>query len=333
MEKKTLISEMQKFHFGRKIFCSDGEEGTLASVVFDADARRMTFIGVRLRRFFGRTVYLPFATIRRASGEGVYLKITCAELAGAGSIVPGGVLFDHKSSVQLADGSARGTLLITAVEPESGELAYIVVRHLRPGQDTLLRREHIKQLAPDQITVVISRAELEMLPPYRSDTELQQEVEKVLFDLTPLHIDFRGMHARVLDSVLYLDGNVSSALRRDIVQDQALGVQGLLEIENRLVGDDELAGELALALARDPRTRDLPIGVYPRLGVVRLSGAVHNEQQKAVAEEIARSFTGVRSVVNDLVVDPKASMLHVLASAEGGEAEEKVPGKYIRHTK
>src|SRR5256886_5705722 len=51
-----------------------------------------------------------------------------------------------------------------------------------------------------------------------------------------------------------------------------------------------ISADLAMALGHDPRTRELPIGVYPRLGVVRLSGAVHNNQQKAAAEEIARNL-------------------------------------------
>jgi len=50
------------------------------------------------------------------------------------------------------------------------------------------------------------------------------------------------------------------------------------------------------ALAQSSRMRDLPIGVYPRLGEVRLSGAVHTSPQKAVAEEIVQHFPGVRSV-------------------------------------
>src|SRR5437588_10715776 len=99
------------------------------------------------------------------------------------------------------------------------------------------------------------------------------------------------------------------------------------------VGARTVASGLALARGRDARPRHLPFGVYPRLGVVRLSGAVHNSQQKAAAEEIARNFDGVRSVINDLLVDPKAEQLNVMSGAEGGESIDKVPGKYIRHTK
>ena len=332
MNKTVSISEMQKFHFGWKVFCSDGEDGILTHVGFDPARRQMTHIGVRQGRLFGKTVYLPFAAVVNATGDGVTLNVSRANVADASTSMPEGALLDGKSVVQNKAG-AKGALIMVAVHPETGELAYIVVHHLRPGQSVLLRQELVTGLGMGQITVAVPDETLNALPPYRPDSELQQEVEHILFDLTPLHVDFKGITVRVLDSVLYLDGNISSSLRGEMVQDQARGVLGLLEIKNRLVGDDSLAGDLAFALARDARTRDLPIGIYPRLGHVRLSGAVHTSQQKADAAEIAQNFPGVRSVVNDLIVDPKAEMLHVMSAAEGGEAEDKIPGKYVRHTK
>lgn len=332
MNKTTLISEMLKFHFGSKIFCSDGEDGVLVNTVFDPATCGMTHVGVKLGRLFGKTVYLPFDTVVSASGEGVTLSVKRADLAAAKSTPAGLAILTSKSIVENSGSAAKGSLLLVAVHPENGELAYIVAHDLRPGQDTLLREEFITALATEQVTISIPEDTLNVLPPYRSDSALQQEVESILFDLTPLHIDLKAITARVLDSVLYLDGNISSALRSDIVQDQVLGVEGLTEIKNRLVADDALAAELALALGQDARTRELPIGVYPRLGVVRLSGAVHNNQQKVAAGEIAKNFAGVRSVVNDLLVDPKADMLSVMSAPEGGETKDIVPGKYVRHT-
>ncbi|MBV9709314.1 MAG: BON domain-containing protein [Ktedonobacteraceae bacterium] len=332
MEKSTLISEMQKFQFGRKIFCSDGEEGTLTHVGFDPATRRMNSIGVKQSRPFGKTFFSPYNTVIDATGDGITLNVTRDELEASKNQIEG-VLLDAKSTVQQADSSAKGQLLLVAIHPETGELAYCVARHLRPGQSTLVQQQYVTAIEPGRILISIPDAIFQTLPPYRSDAELQQEVEDILFDLTPLHVDFKGMNVRVLDSVLYLDGNISSSLRGDIVQDQALGVTGLLEVKNRLVGDDLLANDLARTLSRDTRTRDLPIGVYPRLGDVRLSGAVRTPEQKVAAGEVAANFPGVRSVINDLVVNPKADMLHVMSSAEGGEAEDIVPGRYIRHTK
>lgn len=331
MRKTALISEMQKFCFGSKVFCSDGEYGTLAQVVFDPTTCCMTHINVKKGRFFAQTALLPFDTIIKASSDGVMLRIGIEDVVrNAVSEVKGAVL-SNKSIVEHAGTAGKGTLELVAVHPENGELAYLVVHHLLPGQDTLLRAEFVTALAPERVTVTIADTSPDMLPIYRPDDVLQQEVEAIIYDLTPLHIDLKGMNIRVLDSVLYLDGNISSSLRGDIVVDQVSGVPGLLEIKNNLVGDDKLAGDLAMALGNDPRTCDLPIGVYPRLGVVRLSGAVHTGQQKAAAEEIALNFSGVRSVINDLTVDPGADMLHVM-SAAGGD-EDKVPNKYTRHTR
>jgi len=332
MNRTALISEMLKFHFGSKIFCSDGEDGILRHVIFDPATCRMTHVGMKQGWLFGKTVQQPFESVVAASSDGVTLRVKRAELTVAKGEGSGGALLDGKSTVENTSSGAKGSLMLVAVHPENGELAYIVAHDLRPGHDTLLKEEYITALAADRVTVSIPEDKLIVLPPYRSDSVLQQEVESILFDLTPLHIDLKAITIRVLDSVLYLDGNISSALRSDIVQDQVLGVDGLVEIKNRLVADDTLAGDLALALGRDARTRDLPIGVYPRLGVVRLSGAVHTSQQKAAAGEIAKSFSGVRSVINDLIIDPKAEMLNVMSPAEGGETKDIVPGKYVRHT-
>lgn len=333
MEKSTLISEMQKFRFASKVFCSDGEDGTLVRVSFDPSTRRMTYLGARQGRLFGKTSYLPYTSVASAASDGVYLTVTREELTNASKDEPGDISFDSRSVVEHADGRGKGSLLMVALRPESGELAYCVVHHLIPGRDTLLRHEYIKKLEAGRIVVSLSDEQLSALPPYRADNELQREVEDILFDVTPLHVDADGMDIRVLDSVLYLNGNISSGLRGDIVEDQARGVPGLLEIKNNLIGDDGLASDLAMKLAHDPRTQNLPIGVYPRLGEVRLSGAVHSNQQREAAGAIARSFPGVRSVFNNLVVDPQAALLRVMASAEGGEASDKVPGKYVRHTK
>jgi osmotically-inducible protein OsmY len=333
MNKSTRISEMQKFHFGKRIICTDGDEGFLTHVVCDPDTCRLTHIGVKQGRLFGKLVQLPYDTVVDASGDGVSLNITRAELAATGNPTVSGAILDNKCIIENVGAAGRGTLSLIAVHPRSGELAYIVAHNLRPNQGTWLLEEYIETVATGIIKVNIPATTFQELPPYRSDSELQQEVESILYDITAMHIDLKGMNIRVLDGVLYLDGNISSSLRSEIAQDQVLGVNGLLEIKNNLVCDDRLAGDLAMALGRDPRTRDLPIGVYPRLGAVRLGGAVHTSQQKVATEEITRNFPGVRSVLNELVVNPDTDIIHVMAPAEGGEAEDKVPGKYIRHTK
>ncbi|MGZ3608801.1 MAG: BON domain-containing protein, partial [Ktedonobacteraceae bacterium] len=243
-----------------------------------------------------------------------------------------GVILTNRSIVENAESAAKGSLQLVAVHPTTGKLAYIVAHGLGSARNTRLKEIYITTLASGQILVSIDEEKLRALPSYKPDRVLQQEVESALFDFTPLHIDLKAITVRSIDGVLYLDGNVSSTLRSDIMLDKVSGVEGITEIKNRVVADDTLAADLALALGQNAQTRELPIGVYPRLGVVRLSGAVHNGQQKAAAGEVAENFPGVRSVTNDLVVDPNATLLNVMSAPEGGETKDVVPGKYVRHT-
>lgn len=332
MNKNPRLSETLKFHFGNKIFCTDGQDGTLTHVLFDAESRCLTHLAIKQGRFFGKTVYVPFETVTAATADGVRLACTLAQLVAFPDSEEPGISLDARTAVG-GNVVGRGTLGMVAVQPGSGKLAYIVARNLPAGRAILLREQYATALEPGQITISLDSALFKSLPPYRSDEELQKEVDGIIFDLGFLHIDLKGMSMRVLDSVLYMDGNISSTLRGKMTRDQVAGVNGLLEIKNNLIGDDTLAADIAHALGQDERTRDLPIGVYPDLGVVRLSGSVRTAQQKTAAGEIARAFAGVRGVTNDLLVDPSASMLYVMAPPEGGETKDITPGKFIRHTK
>ncbi|WP_376796667.1 BON domain-containing protein [Thermogemmatispora sp.] len=333
MMKSALISELLKFRFGSKVFCSDGEYGLLDEVVVDAARRSLTHVGVSRGLFVKKRFYLAFSQVSQASSDGVTLTTRLATLEQEAVPEPQGIRLSGRSLVEAKAAHQHGTLLLLAVQPGSGEIAYLVAHNLPKGQDTLLRASAIAELTAGGVSLNISAEELAGLPPYRPDRELQREVEAVLFDLYPLHVDLRGISARVLDGVLYLDGNISSALRADLVERQVMGVPGLLEIRNNLVADDTLASQVALALGCDQRTRGLPIGVYPRLGAVRLSGAVRSAEQKRVAEEIARAVPGVRQVINELTVKSSAERLPVMAST-GAEDEDLVPGgRYVRHTK
>jgi hypothetical protein len=68
---------------------------------------------------------------------------------------------------------------LPGVHPENGALAYLVVHHLRPGRDTLLREQYVTTIAPGHVTVMLPRETLNALPSYRPDDELQQERKRL----------------------------------------------------------------------------------------------------------------------------------------------------------
>lgn len=335
MHYPATSSAWHHFQWGQSIRCSDGEAGVLTQVVFDAATHQSIALGIRLGRLFGRSVFVSFEMVREVTEDSITLGLSYAELCAVTKAIPKGALLDSKSRVETEATSgtaARGRLQSMMIQPESGALVSLVAHYFRPDHTTLLRGEDVTQIATGHVKIALPEAALRTLPPYRTDRELQHEVEERVYDLAFLHVDFKGITFRVLDGVLSLKGNISSALNGDIVVDQAMGVEGIGEIKNELIGDDTLANNIALASGHDPRTHGLSIGIYPRLGHVRLSGVVHNEQQKAAAVEITRRFPGVRSVSNTLVVSPTEEMLPVMSSVEGGSGEDHIPGKYVRHT-
>lgn len=330
MDTTARISTLMTFHFGTPVVCQDGLSGTLTSVLCEPSSRRLTHIAVMRGRLFRKAVCLPLAKIAIASDDGVRLTCSAAQLA-AFPAQESGVVLDAQTAVSGEAG--RGTLVLVAARPESGELVRVVARNLVPGRDTLLQAAEVSTLEPGSLTISLSGPETQARPAYRSDRELQHEVESILFELGFLHIDLRGMSMCVCDGVLSMEGNISSSLRGELAADQVRGVTGLLAVSNNLVGDDALAARIAHALGQDERTRDLPIGVYPQLGVVRLSGSVRGAGQRAAAGSIARACPGVRDLINDLVVDPGGAMLYVMSAAEGGEIKDIPPGKFTRHTR
>jgi hyperosmotically inducible protein len=66
------------------------------------------------------------------------------------------------------------------------------------------------------------------------------------------------------------------------------------------IDDTVLTASVKTALIADPNVKSFDFKVETRKGEVQLSGYVDNTTQLARAEEIARSVTGVKSVINSM---------------------------------
>lgn len=70
--------------------------------------------------------------------------------------------------------------------------------------------------------------------------------------------------------------------------------------------DDRMVDEVRLKLAGDVAVNGGAIGVDVKAGVVTLTGKVRNDKARAKAERLAKKVKGVKSVDNQLKVDPNA---------------------------
>ena len=80
----------------------------------------------------------------------------------------------------------------------------------------------------------------------------------------------------------------------------------LLLAQKTPVTDDTIFDMVRLKLASDPDVRGGAFDVQVKDGVVTIKGRVDKESYKQRAEKLTKKVKGVKSVVNQLLVEPKS---------------------------
>jgi osmotically-inducible protein OsmY/sporulation protein YlmC with PRC-barrel domain len=182
---------------------------------------------------------------------------------------------------------------------------FTVKKGLLFHKDIMVPVEWIAEYRPDVIKLGVDKAELEHLPRYQPDQELQWAVEDKLWSDHPLVdavLQYYSIGVSARDGVVTIWGHVRSTEQKQYVERMAASVPGVLGVNNLLWADDELEKAVAKALAANPRTHGLPIRVYSWFGYVHLEGEVPTREARTAAAEIAASVPGVENVVNMLAV-------------------------------
>jgi osmotically-inducible protein OsmY len=143
----------------------------------------------------------------------------------------------------------------------------------------------------------------------RSDPQIREEVQQTL-DQDP-KISARDIAVAVRMGVVTLAGYVRTFGEKSRAEADArrvVGVHGIandIEVRLPLFGrkpDPEIAREVLANIKREMPTICEQILVRVADGRVTLQGQVESQNQKAWAEELAGSATGVRSISNELAV-------------------------------
>lgn len=114
--------------------------------------------------------------------------------------------------------------------------------------------------------------------------------------------------------VVQLNGFVESAAAKEQATKVARSVEGVGEVQNNLevhteartvgtvVDDATITAKVKTALIGNDDTEANQINVETREGVVQLSGFVDDQQEKDMAESLARNIDGVQQVDNELEI-------------------------------
>ena len=317
----TAFAPVIKFRFRADARDAEGAGATLTHVALAADGRAIEAVGIKFG-LFGRTIYAPVERVVSASDDGVELNVTRAEIEKDG-FQPEGVRLGAGASVTQT-GKHIGKLTQTSFNADTRALRHIIVER-GLGGEVVIAADAVGQITSNSIALVVpSGGASATLTPYRPDAELRDDAIKAIESYGRLRVDVEGVNITATDGVIWLRGYVSSELNRRLMGDLVSEVHGLGELHNELITDPELASAVSTALARDPRTAEEHIGVYPMLGLVRLRGVVRTAAAREAAIQIASATPGVGNVSNELRVDANANVLPVMAGVTNNE--DAVPG-------
>jgi hyperosmotically inducible protein len=141
------------------------------------------------------------------------------------------------------------------------------------------------------------------------------------------HLNPFEINTDVQEGVVNLTGTVDSGIDRDLAGEIARGIEGVVSVDNDIrveavsdqraersgakqrnfpswFDDATTTAAVKSKLIANANTKGLQIDVDTRDDVVTLSGRVGSEEQRALAEQLARNTSDVEDVRNQLVVDP-----------------------------
>lgn len=308
----------RKIRFGADVYTSEGERGTLSSVTVEPSGGAAG-VGVRFG-VFGREIFADFGRLVEGTATTVTLDAPRSALSSTQS---SGVQLSSGTKVML-DGKRLGKLAGVTFDARTRMPRRIIIA--RPTGGLLVApATALGSVDADTISLSSSRdGARPTVSVYRPDAELRLDIHEAIENYARMRVDAGGVDIQAIDGVVWLAGHVSSDMNRYLVEELSRGVPGVAELHNLLVTDTDLAASISTALARDPRTAGEHIGVYPRLGRVRLRGVVRTPLAREAASQIASEDPGAQEVVNDLHVDANASLLPALAGVTGNE--DMVPG-------
>ena len=235
--------------------------------------------------------------ILAADGQTVYLAE--AWTPAADGVAAGAVLLRHGAAVLSADRKRLGKLQVVCFDRESKVVTALGVAG--SGQGSSLRLVPVARVqgaGPNRIVTAVPAVEWAALHPYASDPTIRQAVldqlaaDPVLKPFLPsLGVDVRDQQVRVR-------GYVSERAQAERAAAMAAAVPGVLQVQQQIVSDDDLARAVSQAIGQDPATAAARVEVRSRFGRVEIEGWAPDPKTIQAIEDVATRVPGVQVVHN-----------------------------------
>lgn len=222
---------------------------------------------------------------------------------------PSGVLLSTETIIVLPTKKKLGKLTRLWAERGTGQLTHVLVA--MNGAEHVVDVKDIAQFTARQLTLKSGSDSNSHHPIYRDDAAMAQDIagaiEQSLLDPRAR----RNVHARIEDGKVELSGLLDTDEQNAAILDAIHRVPGVRGVHSDIIVVENIAGFVANALNALEAKGDLgenpEIEVYCEHQIAYLTGRVATTKASAAAERAALNASGVRLVVNKLVVDAPTS--------------------------
>ncbi len=205
--------------------------------------------------------------------------------------------------VYCQDGYA-GKVISLRPNSEKSPQSFVVQIGLFFRHRYIVPSEWIERIESDRVYLSAKKADLKALPEERPDPILVTEAERALQAERILEgAEIKDIRVSARRGLITLNGYVPNAAQKTRAEQAARQIPGVLEVENRLVVDEDLKLAAAEAVAQITDSSAGRIFVDAKNGYIVLTGEMPSDESRLASEERAGSVPEIRGVLNWVRVD------------------------------
>lgn len=206
-----------------------------------------------------------------------------------------------------------------AIKTESKDGAVTLSGTVREDSHKQIAQETVSGLPG--VTSVSNMIEVKDSPPVQSDTWLYLKVKGAL----AYHSSVSAYNTKVdlKQGVVTLTGEAASEAQKDLATEYARDVDGVKDVKNEMtvvankptataalvtmIDDASITAQVRMALLTHRSTSAFKTTVTTTVGIVTVGGAAKNAAEKELVTKLVTDINGVKSVVNNMVVELAAA--------------------------
>lgn len=269
--------------------------GTVRAVKLRPDSRRLQDLELATGLGVGEE-QVPVDAILSADGRVVTLAARWNESTANSNSEAATLRRDM--AVKSSDGKHLGRLRLVCFDRASGIVTTLVVAGRGTPGLRALPIDRVTQAGADSIATDLPSDDWTKLPPFATDWEITEALMAALGADPNLRALQRSISIDVEDQVVTVRGYVADRDQVEQVARLIRSVPGVLQVDRKLITDEDLERAVTDAIRRDPATSSAQVWVSAHLGTVDIAGVAPDAATARKIESIASQVPGVQVVHN-----------------------------------